>query len=379
MPWHEVSRVESRLLFVEGCRSGRWSISEGCRRFGISRRTGHKWLSRYKAEGVAGLEDRSRAPHRVTYATASAVELALVALRRQHPYWGVRKLRQLLSCDKATIPPERTANRILKRHCLVVPAESQAEPVQRFERSRPNALWQMDHKSALHGSWARRSVPLVVVDDASRYLLGLQSLTDKGVTSTWEALWEIFGEFGLPESILSDNDSVFHGRRGPSQIEVRLMRLGIDVLHGRPYHPQTQGKVERLNGTLEREVLRNGRFASAADLQSGFDAFRWRYNYQRPHEALDMAVPASRYEPSPRRRPPELPTVEYASGAVLRRVQKNGWMSWRGATVAIGEGLCGELVEVREADEGIELYYGRYRLMSLTPATQSKRRRGSKA
>ena len=375
MPWREVSRVESRRLFVHGCRSGRWSIAQGCRRFGISRRTGHKWLSRFAAEGEAGLEDRSRSPRRVSYATSPPVEAALVALRQQHPYWGVRKLRTLLERQGLAAPAERTANRILKRHALVSPRESSPEPLQRFERSQPNALWQMDHKQAVHGRWARRSVPLVVLDDASRYLLGLRSLTDKGLAATWEALWDIFGEFGLPESMLSDNDAVFHGRCGPSQLEVRLMRLGIHVLHGRPYHPQTQGKVERLNGTLQREVLQHGRFVSSAELQSGYDAFRQRYNFERPHEALSLAVPASRYEPSSRRRPPRLPAMEYPSGVVLRRVQKNGWMSWRGDTLAVGEGLCGEQVEVREAEQGLEIYYGPFRLMGLPPDGQSKRRR----
>jgi len=375
MPWHEVSTVESRGLFVHGCRSGRWSISEGCRRFGISRRTGHKWLSRFQSDGESGLEDRSRRPRTVRYATPPSVEAALVALRQQYPDWGVRKLCRLLKTQGVDPPPERTANRILKRHGLVTPREGSAEALQRFQRSRPNALWQMDHKQAVHGRWARRSVPLVVMDDASRYLLGLRSLPDKGVVATWAALWGVFGEFGLPEAMLSDNDSLFHGRCGPSQIEARLMRLGIDPLHGRPYHPQTQGKVERLNGTLQREVLRHGQFSSAAELQSRYDAFRRRYNFDRPHEALDLEVPASCYEPSVRPRPRQLPPMEYLSGAVLRRVQKNGWMSWRGYIVPVGEGLYGERVEVREDDQGIEIYYGRYRIMGWRPEENSKRRR----
>lgn len=378
MPWHEVRKVESRRLFVHGCTSGRWSVSEGCRRFGISRRTGHKWLSRLKAEGDAGLEDRSRRPHAVTYATAPPAEAALVALRQEHPYWGVRKLCKLLERQGIDPPAERTANRILKRHGLVASRPPSSEPLQRFQRSRPNALWQIDHKRAVHGSWAKRSVPLLVVDDASRYLLGLRALPDKGVVSTWDALWDVFGEFGLPESMLSDNDSVFHGRCGPSQLEGRLMRLGIQVLHGRPYHPQTQGKVERLNGTLQLEVLRNGRFTSAAQLQAGYDAFRRRYNFERPHEALDLAVPASRYAPSGWRRPARLPEIDYPPGAVLRRVQKNGWMSWRGYIVSVGEGLYGQQVEVREVDQGIEIYYGRYRIMGWQPDAQSKRRRRGK-
>ena len=375
MPWGEVTKMESRRLFVEGCRSGRWSVSSGCRQFGISRRTGYKWLARYESEGVAGLSDRSRRPGRVVYATSWSVVSALVAERRRRPYWGVRKLCKRLELQGVVAPPERTANRILKRAGLVEPRVPAAEAVQRFERSRPNALWQLDHKRAVHGRWSRRSVPLVVEDDASRYLVGLRALPDKGLASTWEALWGMFGEFGLPESVLTDNDGVFHGRRGPSQFEARLMRLGISVLHGRPYHPQTQGKVERLNGTLELEVLRDGVFRSAADLQAGYDAFRERYNFERPHEALDLAVPASRYEPSRRVRPARVPPMEYAPGAVLRRVQKDGWISWRGWAISVGAGLHGERVEVRPIEAGVEVYYGPFRLLGWQPDGQARTRR----
>lgn len=378
MPWHEVTKVESRRLFVHGCRTGRWSLSEGCRRFGISRPTGYKWLRRFEDSGDEGLEDRSRRPRTVSYATAPAAEKALVALRQQYPCWGARKLCKLLERRGINPPPERTASRILKRHGLVVRQEPEAEPLRRFERGRPNALWQIDHKQAVYGRWSCRAVPLVILDDATRYLLDLRSLPDKGVTSTWAALWAVFGEVGLPESVLSDNDSVFHGRRGPSQIEMRLMRLGIDVLHGRTYHPQTQGKVERLNGTVQLEVLRDGRFGSPEELQDGYDAFRRRYNFVRPHEALEMDVPANRYEPSPRPRPPGLPKMVYPPGVTLRRVQKNGWISWRGYTIAVREGLYGERVELREADQGIELYYGRYRIKGWQPDSHSKRRRRRK-
>jgi len=238
----------------------------------------------------------------------------------------------------------------------------------RFERDRPNSLWQVDHKRAIHGSWAVRTVPLAVEDDASRYLIALRAQPDGSGATTWDSLWDAFGEFGLPEAILTDNAPLFHGRSGPSRMEVLLLRLGITPLHGRPYHPQTQGKVERLHGTLERELLRDGHFRSAEELQAGFDAFRARYNYERPHEALDLAVPASRYQPSNRRRPKELPEVEYPPGATLRRGNKDGWISWHGLRVEIGVGLRGEQVEVRETEDGIDIYYGPRRLMGASLA-----------
>ena len=364
MPWNEVTRVESRKLFVVEAAQG--DLARLCREFGISRKTGYKWLERYRIEGDRGLCDRSRRPHHGVGATPANVEEALVALRQMHPYWGARKLCWLLRRRGMQPPPERTANRILQRHGLVDERRGREEVLRRFERSHPNALWQLDHKRAIHGAWAARTVPLVVEDDHSRYLVGLRAQPDKGLDATWSSLWAIFGELGLPEAILNDNDHVFHGPSGPSQLEVRLMRLGIVPLHGRTYHPQTQGKVERLQGTLERELLHDGHFTSAEQLQAGFDRFREEYNYERPLEALGMAVPASRYRPSARQRPKQLPPMEYPSGVTLRAAQKDGFISWKGWRIEVGTGLCGERVEIRDTANGIEVHYGPYRLLGAT-------------
>ncbi len=368
MPWNEVSVVDSRRLFVHACESSRSSFAAVCREYGISRQTGYTWVGRWRAEGEAGLLDRSRRPHRIASGTAVETEEALVALRRRYPAWGVRKLCRLLEQQGVSPPPERTSNRILQRHGLVSERPSTEDCSHRFERVQPNMLWQVDHKRAIHGSWAARTVPLVVEDDASRYLIALQAQPDKGLTATWGTMWDAFGEFGLPDGILTDNDAIFHGRIGPSRFEVMLLRLGIKPLHGRPYHPQTQGKVERLHGTLERELLRDGHFRSADELQAGFDAFRTRYNYDRPHEALGLEVPATRYRPSSRRRPAKVPQVEYPPSATLRTGTKDGWISWRGRRINVGLALRGEKVEVRETDDGIDVYYGSHRLLGTTLA-----------
>jgi transposase InsO family protein len=374
MPWEEVNKVELRRMFVSAVDSGKWSFTEVCRQFGISRKTGYKWFHRFRLEGLKGLEDRSRRPYVIHYATGLKVVMELLVERDAHKTWGARKLREILKRRNVVPPPERTANRILKRTGRIKPLETIQSETKRFERANPNELWQMDHKSAIHGSWSRRTVPFVVEDDCSRYLLGLKGLPDKGLVSTWDALWYIFGEFGLPDSMLSDNDQIFHGNKGPSQFEARLMRLGIDILHGRPYHPQTQGKVERLNGTLQRDLLRNGYFRSAEELQAGFDRFRHEYNYERPHEALAMDVPGNRYRPSDRARPDTIPEMEYDSGAVLRKVQKDGWISWKSFAIGVGRGLHGERVEVREVEYGIEVYYGRYRTLGTSLDASTPRR-----
>ena len=154
------------------------------------------------------------------------------------------------------------------------------------------------------------------------------------------------------------------------------MRLGIEVIHGRPYHPQTQGKVERFNGTLERELLRDGFFEDPSDLQEGFDQFRYEYNFERPHEALDLNVPASRYSPSNRRRPSTLPKVEYKQGVLLRKVDPGGRISFRNERIEVGGGISGEFVELREADFGFEIYYSEYRILGFVPGGDRKPYRG---
>jgi transposase InsO family protein len=375
MPWKEMGRMELRQIFRERVATGQTSMTEACREFGISRQCGYKWLRRFAAQGESGLADRSRRPLRFRRPTDPQIERELVEDRLRHPFWGARKLQKRLASSGAVPPSERTVNRILSRSGLIQRPVAEEVALQRFARERPNHLWQMDHKGMLRGKWRSVSSPFVVLDDASRYLLGLWSLPDKSIASTWPCLWAAFGDFGLPEGILSDNAIIFAGHNGPSWIEGHLMRLGIDVLHGRPYHPQTQGKVERLNGTLEREVLRNGVFETAAELQAGFDHFRHRYNFDRPHDALDLEVPARLYVPSPRKRPSAVPEMEYGSGCVLRKVDEYGKITFRGFHVEVGRGIRGERVEVRSGEGSYEVFYGRYRVLSFIPGERVDRSR----
>ena len=374
MPWKVRCKLDLRMMFVSAVKSGKWGLSEVCRQFTISRKTGYKWLARYEAEGEAGLQERSCRPLKIHYSTDPVVRDSLIAERKAHPYWGARKLCERLRWEGIKPPPERTANRILRRQGLVEVRRVSLEEPRRFESLQPNDLWQVDHKKAIHGGWFSRAVPFLVVDDSTRYLIELRALPDKGTISTWNVLWNIFGELGLPVAILSDNDFVFHGPTGPSQIEVRLMRLGINMLHGRPYHPQTQGKVERLNETLDTELLRNASFRQSQEIQPGFDSFRHRYNFERPHEAIGMEVPGALYRMSERHRPDVLPEVEYPNGAVLRKVQKDGWISWKGYAISVGVGLFGQSVEVRETAGEIEVYYGRYRILGHSLNEETTRR-----
>jgi transposase InsO family protein len=257
------------------------------------------------------------------------------------------------------LPSERTCAQILARHGRIAPREPAAAPVQFFAKERPNQMWQCDFKGPVE--IARRKVhPFAVVDDHSRFLLALRPCLDLTMATAFAVLWDTFGEFGLPESLLCDNafGSVHQVPKTISWFESRLVRLGVNPLHGRPYHPQTQGKVERFNRTLEDEVWPSVR----RDAVEAFDhdLQRWRaqvYNLVRPHQALGDEPPLARYRPSPQPRPARLPEVAYPPGAVLRTVAGGGDISWKGCRIQIGAGIAGERVRVEERDSAIAVFY----------------------
>jgi hypothetical protein len=262
----------------------------------------------------------------------------------------------------------RTVGSILRRHHCVR-SQPTAEPpaVQFFERSRPNELWQCDHKGPLEV--ARQKVhPFTILDDHSRFLLGLRTCLDVNMRSAWNILWEVFGEFGLPDSLLCDNafGTKFEVPRTLSRFDSQLLRLDIGVIHGRPYHPQTQGKVERLHGTLEREVWPFVRRDSLEHFQADVD--RWRtevYNVLRPHEALEDSPPLARYQVSRRPRPASVPEVEYPSGSVTRKVGSSGDVRYSGYRLLAGRGLVGQFVRIEERDHEIALYYAQRQIRAV--------------
>jgi transposase InsO family protein len=343
---------------------------------GPDRKTAFKWLARHDAEPDRPLTDRSRRPARRPARTAEDVELAVLEARDRWG-WGPRKLHAVLKAEGRPAPPARTIAAILRRHGRVAAAAPPADapPPQRFERAAPNELWQLDFKGPLEVE-RRRVVPLAVVDDHSRYLLALRPCTDMTYATTQAILWDLFGDVGLPEQVLCDNS--FSARNTPvglSAFDAWLIRLGVRPIHGGFYHPQTQGKVERLNGTLEREVWP----AARRDLMASFaaDLERWRpiYNAVRPHESLGDEPPALHWRPSERRRPAEPPEVSYPAGAETRVVGGGGDIRWHRSRVLIGAGLAGERVRVVELDSEIEVYYGTHRVRSIATALLAPDRR----
>lgn len=362
MPWKVKTMLESRRELVElSLREGS-NVSELCRRFGISRKTAYKWLGRYQEGGASGLEDQSRRPKSCPNRTSGVVEEQVVELRLSHPAWGGRKLRRRLQNQGLEeVPSASTITEILRRRELLS-EERGSRPFERFERERPNELWQMDFKGHIGLSCGRRCHPLTVLDDHSRYSVVLQACGNEQGVTVQEHLKQAFRSYGLPDSMLMDNGSPWgDDRESPwTPLTVWLLRLGVRVLHGRPYHPQTQGKEERFHRTLTAEVLQGRMFRDLPECQVGFDRWRVIYNYERPHEALDLAVPGSRYKVSGRSYPEQVPELEFSPTDVVRKVQRNGWFSFQGQEWRISKAFCGERVGVRPTirDGEWEVWFG---------------------
>lgn len=358
MPWKVDTVDAQRQQFCYRVEVLKERVTDVSDEAGVSRKTIYKWLKRYRADPSTPLVDRSRRPRRSPKQTAASVEASVLALRDEHG-WGGRKIRRLLLNDDEVAPPPsiRTVSAILKRCGRTRPAViAEPAPPQRFERSEPNELWQLDHLGPREIEQQRR-FGFTVVDDHSRFCFCFEPLADLTINAYWPVLWRAFGEFGLPESILCDNAFGPRGL-GMSELEMRLIRLGIRPIHGRPYHPQTQGKVERLHGTIERELFR---FKARCDRMKLFleDRDRWlrTYNHVRPHESLGDRPPISRWAMSPRKRPKMIPPVTYDLGQTLRKVSQVGDIHYQGARIAVARCLAGQAVRIDEREHDIGVFY----------------------
>jgi len=347
MPWSEKSIMSQRQEFVVLFGQEGVNRRELCRRFGISATTGYELLARYRQ---AGLADRSRRPHRSPTCTAGEVERLVLAVRDEHPAWGGRKIRRRLQdLGHQRVPSPSTVTAVLHRNGRIdAAASAQHRPFERFERGAPNELWQMDYKGHF-ATAAGRCHPLTVVDDHSRYAIGLRACGDEREGTVQGALTAMFRCYGLPDRMLMDNGSPWgsDAEHRHTWLSVWLLELGVAVSHGRPYHPQTQGKDERFHRTLAAEVIGRRGFADLADCQRRFDEWRVVYNTQRPHEALGLATPATRYCPSRRRFPENLGPFDYGSGMIVRRVDGGGWLSFRNRPVKLGKAFAYRRVALR--------------------------------
>ena len=342
MPWSEVSVMDLRLEFVMLAEQPGANVSALCRRFGISRKTGYKWLSR-AGSGPAALSDRSRRPRSSPRRTPKGMEASVLAVRSDHPCWGGRKIaRRLADLGETDVPAPSTVTAILRRHGVALGQAGTPATFQRFERLRPNELWQMDFKG--HFALAQgRCHPLTVLDDCSRFNLCLAACGNEQGETVQGHLRAAFRRYGLPEWIIVDNGSPWgDGPNTPyTPLGVWFLRLGIGLSHSRPYHPQTLGKDERFHRTLKAELLGGPPFGDLGHCQRAFDRWRIVYNCERPHQALDLDVPAARFRPSPRPFPEALPPIEYAPEHQVRRVQDKGRISFKGKIFKLPKAFAG--------------------------------------
>jgi len=355
MPWKTMELREQRVRFVVAAHRREKSMAELCREFDISRPAGYEWLRRYEQGGVQAIAERSRRPHHSPQRKDSAVEQQVIALRQRYPDWGARKLRVLLA-EQGIELARNTIHRILLRHDLVHPEDRHEPAMQRFERSQPNELWQMDFKGPK--LWHQAVGPLSVLDDHSRYLIALQAVGSTRCELVREQLESAFMHCGVPEAMLMDHGVPWWSAQssgGMTELSLWLMRQGVELHWSRVRHPQTQGKVERFHGELQRALAR--RRVLVPHVQAWLDEFRWEHNHVRPHEALGMERPASRWRPSERRYDPQPPRWEYPAGAKVRKVDSQGKLTLAGRNWKISGALAGEWVQVVKLGERAQVYY----------------------
>ncbi len=369
MAWKVKTLMSQRHKFCLLALEPDSNLSALCKQFDISRTTGHKWLQRYRSAGSSGLYDRSRRPHHSPSKVNSSVEAKVIALYQQYSFWGPRKLHRLLrdqlSVDQ--LPSRSTVARILGRHGLVKPRNPNPDwpSVGRFERATPNELWQMDLKSSIRLPDRHKIYPVAIIDDHSRYLLGLKMIPDQRDISTLNCWIAAVKENGLPDATLTDHGSQFRMvDEASSAFRVYLWACGVSHTQGRVAHPQTQGKVERFNRTLNTEVLSRHSYSDLASWQSCFDEWRHLYNHVRPHQALGDEPPISRYRLSDRPyTEPDRNKCEGEPSSVYRRVDGRGGISLGGQKLMVGRGYRSWMVENRPLGNGCWHIYFRGRFI----------------
>ena len=374
MPWKELKPMDQRVLFVADYMRKLYSFSELCTRYGVSRKTGYKWVERYRDEGAEGLEERSRRPLNQPTQLPYAVRNAIIKLRgSRRTELGSKKIQMRLQerYPDQPVPSRTTIYNVLKRAGLI--------PERRYRRrvarsggvsddiKLPNGLWSADYKGQFLNGDGRWCYPLTVMDHASRYLLGCRGLPGTRGTETRVVFERLFRRYGLPDRMRTDNGVPFAslGTAGLSRLSIWWIRLGIVPERITPGRPQQNGRHERMHRTLKHAAAQPPA-ANAPAQQRRFDAFRRHYNTERPHEALAQRTPASVYTASPRPYPGRLPEMVYPSYMHPNRVCDSGLIYWNSWRIYIGYLLAHEYVGVEAVGDGIwQVYFGPVRLGSF--------------
>jgi transposase InsO family protein len=373
MPWKRETPMDQRVKLIGDWLSGAYSKTALSKRYGVSRPTVDKWLNRYEREGAQGLCERSRAPINCPHRTSEEVTAKLIEAKHQHMDWGPKKLVHMLATKWPDMPwpAPSTAGEILRQQGLVSQRRrrNQTPPYSQPFRDceAPNQVWSVDYKGQFKTGDGKWCYPLTITDNDSRYLLACQGLLHPRLKETRPWFEWAFREYGLPDAIRSDNGSPFAsvGLGGLSALSVWWIKLGIIPERIKPGRPDQNGRHERMHRTLKTATLR----PPAQNLyqqQAAFTAFQQEFNVERPHEALGMETPASRYRPSERPYPDRLDLVDYADEFEVRTVRSNGEIKWQGQMLYVSEALVGEPVGLKEiASDHWALYFSTLHIGTL--------------
>lgn len=366
MPWRERIVSHVREEFVRRVLSGEATKTELCKEYGISRPTGDKWITRYLKGDT--LEDQSRRPFCTPRETDRRITDLILNYRTAHPAIGAAKIRKILEKQgHEGLPCVKTINNILKRNGLITEKASlAATPIQRFERSTPNEMWQSDYKGHFEMGNQERCHPLNILDDHSRFNICCRALRTETFEEIQPVMIEVFQEFGLPQVFLCDNGNPWGTAQslGFSKFEVWMMKNKVLVLHGRPRHPQTQGKEERFNQSMKNELLKYTNIKDLEDANQKFQEYRNFYNEERPHHALNLDTPSEHYTKSNRKYQKYIQDWIYPDDCEVRRVKSTGYFNWESQGYFLSEAFGGEEIGVRRSHiEGyINLYFRQFRI-----------------
>lgn len=361
VPWRTPDLMDTRKEFIRHALSGRFPITELCVAFGVSEKTGHKWISRFRKEGDSGLADRSHVPRTVPHRVPLELRSEITALRQQHPTWGPRKLRVVLErrSPRTEWPAASTIGELLRSEGLVHSKRRKRAsiglPIDAglTVASAPNEVWTTDFKGEFRLGSGPYCYPLTVLDAESRFMIGTTALFSTSTIPSQIAFERHFAEFGLPLVIRSDNGSPFASARSIgrlSALSVWWIRLGIRPERIKPAHPQQNGQHERMHKTLKAEATRPSS-QTLIEQQQRFERFRHEYNNERPHESLDQATPASRYAKSPRKYPSLLPELTYPAHCDVQAVGSSGMVYFKRKQFFLSTALSSYEVGFEETDD----------------------------
>lgn len=377
MPWKETSVMDQKVQLISDWLESAYNIAVLSKIYGVSRPTVYKWIRRYKASGIEGLRDLSRAPLQHPNATSTEIIEIIKETKLKRQRWGPKKILFWLNGQypEKEWPAASTVGEILKREGLVrkrnrrnrTPAYT--EPFKECNES--NQVWSADYKGRFRTKDQRYCYPLTITDNHSRYLLECRGLQSQSFVETQPWFEWVFRKYGLPDAIRTDNGVPFAsvGVGGLSRLSVWFIKLGIIPERIDPGCPAQNGRHERMHRTLKADATK----PPGDDLleqQEMFERFKYEYNYERPHEALGQQSPSSVYTPSPRAYPEKIPKIEYDEDMEVRYIHKKGWFSWRGEQVFLTMALAYEKVGLEQIDDHIwEICFSSYKLAKLNEKT----------